>query len=628
MGPETATVWHEAIGRDDLRSFMIQTPEAGWHKRTPVADPAWAFAARNLREMLAAIAREPFRRLHLFTNSPYGLGALLACELEYRFGRDREIHVYQRDAREKRWVEWGILGHPVPAGAAPQLHAELRGDPDATQVVVAINVLFQVQRAEVEPALQGLGSPVWLDIQGPRFLNSREEVDQLVADIDDLLRSKLPALFPQAEFHVCYPGPLAAFILGTAKLHLATRPLTIYDRIEHGGVFRYAPVLRLPQRRLCTGDGVIFLMVIDEWFSRRGGISTFNRELSRGLAQLGYRVLCCLTGPLTREEEEDAARQGIKLLLSPPAEAPDVIVGHDHITGDHALRLKQERYPRSRMALLVHTAPDEIEWYKDEDEQDDRARKAQEKSEAQARLAAQADLVFGIGPLLRDKIFDELRKRRLRHDHVHELRPWLLAVERADEEPPTRPSCLLVGRPEHVRLKGIDIAVRALEQLSSPGACLYLRGAAPGTSTDLHRKLQSCLGGKLRIQTFDSNEGRNADAFRGASVVLMPSRNEGFGLVGLEAISYSVPVLVTNESGLGEVLIQIGTEAARSAVVTLAGDDEMDIERWRQAIAAKLQRPRTAYQEARQLYEDVKDILSPTKILPPFVHLCLGPQDL
>ena len=40
-------------------------------------------------------------------------------------------------------------------------------------------------------------------------------------------------------------------------------------------------------------------------------------------------------------------------------------------------------------------------------------------------------------------------------------------------------------------------------------------------------------------------------------LVLLPSRTEGFGLIGLEALSAGLPVLVSKTSGFGEALLSV-----------------------------------------------------------------------
>src|SRR5205807_1369605 len=41
---------------------------------------------------------------------------------------------------------------------------------------------------------------------------------------------------------------------------------------------------------------------------------------------------------------------------------------------------------------------------------------------------------------------------------------------------------------------------------------------------------------------------------RGASLLLMPSCVEGFGLVAMEAICMGVPILISEQSGIAEIL--------------------------------------------------------------------------
>ena len=45
--------------------------------------------------------------------------------------------------------------------------------------------------------------------------------------------------------------------------------------------------------------------------------------------------------------------------------------------------------------------------------------------------------------------------------------------------------------------------------------------------------------------------------FQEVDLVVMPSRTEGFGLAGLEALSAGLPVLVTRNSGFGEALCSV-----------------------------------------------------------------------
>ena len=85
------------------------------------------------------------------------------------------------------------------------------------------------------------------------------------------------------------------------------------------------------------------------------------------------------------------------------------------------------------------------------------------------------------------------------------------------------------------------------------------------------------------------------DTFRIADVFIMPSISEPFGLVALEAIGYGAPVIVSKQSGVGEVL--------RNAYKV----DFWDTEQMADMILALCEHPslaRTMWQESYKEYEN------------------------
>lgn len=117
--------------------------------------------------------------------------------------------------------------------------------------------------------------------------------------------------------------------------------------------------------------------VATEWRSGHGGVSTLNRELCIALAALGHTVYCAVTSA-PAEEQLNAADAGVQLVTCSPilglngAEPlltlepedfgnvpPDVIIGHDQITGPHGLFLAK-KFERPYVHVL-HTIPEEIE---------------------------------------------------------------------------------------------------------------------------------------------------------------------------------------------------------------------------------------------------------------------------
>ena len=92
---------------------------------------------------------------------------------------------------------------------------------------------------------------------------------------------------------------------------------------------------------------------------------------------------------------------------------------------------------------------------------------------------------------------------------------------------------------------------------------------------------------------------------RSSSLVLMPSRSEGSGLVGLEAIVSGTPVLLSSQSGLAELLTeQLDPEVAARVIVETTGDETKpgpDIDQWANAIEAALRNREASFRDASEL---------------------------
>ena len=72
---------------------------------------------------------------------------------------------------------------------------------------------------------------------------------------------------------------------------------------------------------------------------------------------------------------------------------------------------------------------------------------------------------------------------------------------------------------------------------------------------------------------------RLKELFCEADLAMMPSRTEGFGLTGLEALSAGLPILVSGNSGFGDALRSL--PLGKPFVV-----DSTDPKEWAKAIAA------------------------------------------
>ncbi len=132
------------------------------------------------------------------------------------------------------------------------------------------------------------------------------------------------------------------------------------------------------------------------------------------------------------------------------------------------------------------------------------------------------------------------------------------------------PMLLFVGRIQP--LKGVDVAVRALERLvDHPAAFLAVVGGPSGPEGQAEmerlRRLVTSLGldaddaGGRRHVRFLSPQPHEllSTYYRAADVCLVPSRSESFGLVALEAAACGTPVVAAAVGGLLTLVEHGGT---------------------------------------------------------------------
>lgn len=367
-----------------------------------------------------------------------------------------------------------------------------------------------------------------------------------------------------------------------------------------------------------------FLAVGTEWNSGAGGLSTLNRELCVALSAAGHDVYChVLTA--TAHEQKTAEAAGVKLVEAPrgtgtPQEAslarkpnvppewrPDIVIGHGRVTGPAAAIIVDDHFPDAARMHFIHMAPDEIEWFK-LDRTDDAGQRADERTKIERNLAASAQFVAAIGPRLHNRFLTELADTSISPIRVDP------GFDNSDVTPLQAPGgaphrILLAGRTEDVEIKGLDIAAKALGELSARWTGtpfeLTVRGAPSEESAKLRArllKLSGIPGMNLVVRPFSSSLEDLAGDYRRSSLVIMPSRREGFGLVGLEAICAGVPVLVSAQSGLGEILTELlPPEGAARTVVAVTNDLRADSTAWARAIERVLLDRDTAFIHASAL---------------------------
>lgn len=374
-----------------------------------------------------------------------------------------------------------------------------------------------------------------------------------------------------------------------------------------------------------------------EWASGHGGLSTFNRQLCIALARTGAVVTCLAIAPSASEIDE-AAQFGIRLIAarSTPGEderqwlsrrptdieaayRPSLIIGHGRITGPAAARLADDVFPDTQRLHFVHMAPDEIEWHKFDRENRPEgttaaAVLAEQRTQVELDLAQSATRTATVGP----RLFERFNRDLSPYDCPPPLRfdpGFDPTFEEVRDAPPGAPwKILLLGRAEDEKLKGLDIAATAvgkaathLRSMRFPELELVVRGAKPEDADALRQKIRDWADVPLKItvRTYTTDTETLQNDMRTASVVLMPSRSEGFGLVGLEAIVAGTPVLITSQSGLAEMLQEsLEPETVARIKVAMSGDDretDVDSEEWARAIEAVLKDRNASFRNAGDL---------------------------
>lgn len=344
------------------------------------------------------------------------------------------------------------------------------------------------------------------------------------------------------------------------------------------------------------------MTVCDEWLPTRGGISKFNRSWTIAAAALGIDM-SCLVETATPAEFADAHAHGIRLITAERTPAgpelyvpsrevlevrPQVVIGHDIVSGSIAA-VYAKLYLDASFVYIVHAIPSETEPYKRSEE----AALRTESRELETREnAACADVVAAVGPRL------TLRAKALVGDGygdtpVLQLDPGIDGPTEALRRRmvPEYPVVLMLGRTTHIEPKGLDIGACAVARVSvahgRQAPDLLVRGAPPEACATLRTELVARTGlarHRVDVRTFTNDLDEIRHSITRASVVIMPSRAEGFGLGALEAIGMGTPVLVSARSGLAEILRELLGPGAEPLIVDVDDDFESDVRRWAKAI--------------------------------------------
>ena len=207
----------------------------------------------------------------------------------------------------------------------------------------------------------------------------------------------------------------------------------------------------------------------------------------------------------------------------------------------------------------MHTDPEELGMFKN---YSNPISKGEEKHRTEVELCEMADLVVGVGPKLSGAFRSYLRGCQKEFKRVVDFTPGVfeefVSVIQDIEEGKQRSVLVFgCGDAEDFELKGFDIAGKAVAALQDTR--LVFVGVPDGKHEEIAKRLTGCgvPTSRLRVRGFMGDRESLKRLFQEVDLVVMPSRTEGFGLAGLEALSAGLPVLVSGNSGFGEALCSV-----------------------------------------------------------------------
>ena len=335
-----------------------------------------------------------------------------------------------------------------------------------------------------------------------------------------------------------------------------------------------------------------------------GGLSTINRKLAILLANQALVEVTLLVPQSTCSEDdkrtarshniairEAGRRPGyndpLDWLSFPPKDlAVDIIVGHGAKLGKQAQVIRESH--GCKWVQVVHTEPEELGMHKNYPRA---IAKGEEKTRDEVDLCRLADLVVPVGPKLTEAFSSYLRSCD-KHQDIFQLIPGIFhEFSDADQTPHESGQfkVLTFGRGdfEDFRLKGYDIAARAIVELEDKSYRLIFVGSPDGKQEEVAENLlQSGISrNQLFVRRFVQSTEELKRLLCEVDLVIMPSRTEGFGLTALEAMSAGLPILVSGNSGFGKVLCSLPS----GDLFVVKSEDPKE---WASVIAAVRQKPR------------------------------------
>ena len=231
-----------------------------------------------------------------------------------------------------------------------------------------------------------------------------------------------------------------------------------------------------------------------------------------------------------------------------------MIISHGRKFGCAAFFIK-DRYPSCKWVHFVHVNCEEMGKYKVGDNE---IRTNNQKDSEELDWCTSADVVVAVGPQLYDRYSRSLFRKQKK---VHEFYPGLsneflnLPQKEIENE---EFHVYIFGRcsSENFKLKGVDLVGNAVGKLGKNYKVHVVGVPENEEENSFANTLEktATATNQLFVRGYCNNREEMKDMMCEADLVVMPSRAEAFGLIGLEALSAGVPLLVSAASGLGMTL--------------------------------------------------------------------------
>ncbi|XP_078619445.1 uncharacterized protein LOC144886615 [Branchiostoma floridae x Branchiostoma japonicum] len=386
----------------------------------------------------------------------------------------------------------------------------------------------------------------------------------------------------------------------------------------------------------------LVLLINDEYGTKKGGISTINYQVAQDLTQAGANVLCTV---LRASERDMASAANDHVTLIKPFQRPDdtrepsldwlvfdhrirypnlpggvgCIVGHADVTDKAARSIKDDRYPRADLVTINHVLPEDTERYKG----GRKPMKAWEKEMDILKTSDGAAAVFSVGKRTYSHYSTMYKGDKKPKKHYMYLpRPsTIFADATVDPGGDGQKVVLSIGRVRGVEtLKGHNLAAGSLGEVAER---INVAWRVCGSSDDVddygtsRRILEESLKSSKLAPTllpYRTQEEIVGD-MKMAHLVLMPSRSEPFGLVGLEAILAGIPVLISDQSGLADLIKDLIDKKKchadrRHRIVETSvneSDHDADVKRWADKILDTLENIQSEFQHAVEFKRELME---------------------